>query len=160
MKHEWKRLLHFRVTVFWFSFLASCLSNASEDSVTEASTEEIITEKAHLTKLDHAVRLFDEFEEEYPELQFHSRKPSSFGKKGDKIKTYATYKKKLRYERYYYIIFEADGPEGKNKFHASYPHGNPYGRRRSSYRLRLCKQLSRKVDRTSSRAVGWSRYVS
>lgn len=117
-----KKITLFVVTVFLFSFLASCSSqNASEDSVTEASTEEIITEESSSeSKLDHAVRLFDEFEEEYPELQSYKFNANPLlWKEGDKIKTYATYKKNYDMNDSHYIIFEADGPEGKNKFHVN-----------------------------------------
>lgn len=104
-----KKIILSTATVVLSVFLASCSNkNAVDDSSTDSSIESIETqESSSESKLDHAVALFEEFEEKYPNLW----------KEGNKVKTYATYKRNYDMNSSHYIIFEADGDEGSNKFY-------------------------------------------
>lgn len=115
-----KKIILSTATVVLSVFFASCSNkNAVDDSSTDSSIESIETqESSSESKLDHAVALFEEFEEKYPELKSYKfNSYPNLWKEGNKVKTYATYKRNYDMNSSHYIIFEADGDEGSNKFY-------------------------------------------
>lgn len=115
-----KKIILSTATVVLSVFLASCSNqHVADDSSEESSVESIETvESSSESKLDHAVPLFDELEEKYPELKSYKfNSYPNLWKEGDKVKTYATYKRNYDMNSSHYIIFEADGDEGNNKFY-------------------------------------------
>ena len=77
-----KKIILSTATVVLSVFLASCSNqHVADDSSEESSVESIETvESSSESKLDHAVPLFDEFEEQYPELKSYKSKSLERGK--------------------------------------------------------------------------------
>jgi ABC-type glycerol-3-phosphate transport system substrate-binding protein len=114
-----KKIILSTATVVLSVFLASCSNKtAVDDSSTDSSSSVETVESSSESKLDHAVALFEEFEEKYPELKSYKfNSYPNLWKEGNKVKTYATYKSNYDMNSSHYIIFEADGDEGSNKFY-------------------------------------------
>jgi ABC-type glycerol-3-phosphate transport system substrate-binding protein len=65
-----KKIILSAATVVLSVFLASCSNqNVADDSSTDSSSSVETVESSSESKLDHAVALFEEFEEKYPELK-------------------------------------------------------------------------------------------
>ena len=115
-----KKIILSTATVVLSVFLASCSNqNVADDSSEESSVESIETqESSSESKLDHAVALFEEFEEKYPELKSFKYNPyPNNWKEGDEVKLYATLHSRYDMNKNHYLIFEAEGKEGSNKFY-------------------------------------------
>lgn len=114
-----KKIILSTATVVLSVFLASCSNKtAVDDSSTDSSSSVETVESSSESKLDHAVALFEEFEEKYPELKSYKYNPyPNNWKEGDKVKLYATLNSRYDMNKSHYLIFEAEGKEGSNKFY-------------------------------------------
>ena len=83
-----KKIILSTATVVLSVFLASCSNKtAVDDSSTDSSSSVETVESSSESKLDHAVALFEEFEEKYPELKSYKYNPyPNNWKEGDKVK--------------------------------------------------------------------------